>query len=335
MRNKSQMSDMVGIDHIAAYVPNQYLPLEELAKARNVEPSKFLVGIGIREMAVSSPWEDVVVLAANAGYAVLKEAGISPKDIGLLIVGTESAVDLAKPTAIHVHELLDTSSSCRVYDTTHACVGATYGVLSAIDWIRGSSSSKYALVIASDIVKYGKDTPGEPTQGAGAVAILVSRAPRLMALEEISTYSKNVYDFWKPLSLEYPVINGRYSAECYQEAALECFKALQIDKNAAFIYHTPYPKLVKQTHARVVRMLCENLDWMRHYEEKVSSSIIYAARIGNIYTGSLWLALISFLENYYDSAKELPAVGDKVKNEYDSCYLFSYGSGCSAVLIHA
>ena len=162
--------------------------------SNNQRENKFLIGIGIQEMAVSSPWEDVVVLAANAGYRLLKEAGVSPKEIGLLIVGTESAEDRAKPTATHVHSLLSISDSCRVYDILHACAGATYGLLSAVDWAH-SPNHKYALVIATDIARYGIGTPGEPTQGAGAVAMLVSKAPRLMKIKELSTYSNSVYDF--------------------------------------------------------------------------------------------------------------------------------------------
>ena len=324
-------NNIVGLDHIAAYVPNQYLPMEDLAIARGVEPSKYLVGIGIKEMAIPSQQEDVVVLGANAGRDVLEEAGISPKDVGLLIVGTESAEDKSKPTATHIHELLGISSNCRVYDVIHACIGATYGVLTAIDWVR--RSGKYALVIASDIAKYGVGAPGEATQGAGAVAMLISKNPRLMALEETGAYSKNVYDFWKPLDRDFPIVKGVYSAECYTEAVFECFRGKQIDKNAAFLYHTPYPGLVKQAHAKVVKMFDEHIDPRQHYKSKVASSILYASRVGNIYTGSLWLALVSFLENHLTSATE-SEVSDRVTEEgLVGCYMFSYGSGCGAVLM--
>ena len=112
----------IGMDHIAAYIPNQYLALEDLALARNVDPEKFLVGLGNREMAIASTSEDVVVLASNAGKRVLDEAGVDPDDVGLLIVGTESALDRAKPTATHVHELLGISNACRVFDVIHAYV---------------------------------------------------------------------------------------------------------------------------------------------------------------------------------------------------------------------
>jgi hydroxymethylglutaryl-CoA synthase len=148
----------IGIDHISTYIPFRYLSLCDLALARNVDVNKFTIGIGIKEMAVPMPEEDVVVLAANAGFRVLNEAGVLPEEIGLLIVGSESAEDKSKPTATLVHDLLGISSSCRVYDIIHACVGATYGLLSALDWVR-QPKNNYALVIASDIARYGIGSP--------------------------------------------------------------------------------------------------------------------------------------------------------------------------------
>ena len=47
----------------------------------------------------------------------------------------------------------------------------------------GSARGKKALVVGADIARYGVGTPGEPTQGAGAVALVVSSAPRLLALD--------------------------------------------------------------------------------------------------------------------------------------------------------
>lgn len=316
----------IGIDHIAFYAPRQYLPLEDLAVARGVNPLKYTVGIGIQEVSVVTAAEDVVVMAANAGHRVLAEAGVSPEDVGMLIVGTESAEDKSKPTATHVHELLGINNSCRVYDIVHACAGATYGVLSAIDWLQ-NPEHKYALVIASDIARYGKNSLGEPTQGAGAVAMLISRSPRLMSLDEISNYSRNVYDFWKPLENKYPVVDGIYSAQCYAEAAEACFKNQNASKEAAYIYHVPYPKLVRQTHARISRLI--GVDDEQHFQSKVASSCMYSNKIGNIYTGSLWLSLMSFLGGYHSSAQSPHTLAE----EFDGCYLFSYGSGCGAVLM--
>ena len=43
---------MVGIDKIGFYTPQQYLDLKDLAQARQVDPNKYLIGIGQSKMAV-------------------------------------------------------------------------------------------------------------------------------------------------------------------------------------------------------------------------------------------------------------------------------------------
>jgi hydroxymethylglutaryl-CoA synthase len=318
----------VGIDHMAIYTPGQYLDAIDLAEARGIDPKKFVEGIGISQIAVPPLDEDVVVLAANAGAAALKESGISSQDIGLLVVGTESAVDKSKPTATHVHELLGIGSNCRVFDIVHACAGASYGILSALDWLRADSARKYALVIASDIARYGRNTLGEPTQGAGAAAMLLCRNPRLLELTELSTFSRNAYDFWKPLSEDYPVVDGMYSAQCYLEAALACFADQQLSANAAYLYHTPYPKLVQQTHSRVARLIEGEIDHKSHYETHVSLSHQSVSRIGNTYAASLWLAFYGMIDVAANRADQRP-----LKDVFDGCYLFSYGSGFGAALM--
>jgi len=322
----------LGIDHIATYVPGQFLPMSELAKARGVDEEKYYVGIGIREMAVPQPWEDSAVLAANAGARVLREAGVSPEDVGLVIVGTESAEDKAKPTATHVHKLLGIAAQCRVYDIIHACVGATYGVLSAIDWVQ-HPDHKYALVIATDVARYGLNTPGEPTQGAGAVAMLVCKEPRLLNLREVSTFSASVYDFWKPLDERFPIVKGVYSVQCYLNAAKACFGKVALNADAAFLYHTPYPKLVEKAHAEVSALLKGVSDWRAHFADKVANSLVYPSRIGNTYTASLWFALVSFLEVCHDEAVAAGVDPVDAAQRYKGLYLFSYGSGCGAVLM--
>ena len=57
---------------------------------------------------------------------------------------------------------------------------------------------------------------GEPTQGAGAVAMVVSAEPRLLRLEhETSLFTDDVMDFWRPNYEAYPMVDGKFSNEQY------------------------------------------------------------------------------------------------------------------------
>src|SRR5262249_38088572 len=129
----------------------------------------------------------------------------------------ETAVDHAKPVAIFVHDLLGVGPHCRVWELKHACYAGTAALMTALDWVRaGGRRPRRALVIAADIARYGIGTPGEPTQGAGAVAMLVGADPQALVLgEETGTFADNVHDFWRPLGRREALVDGRYSIDCY------------------------------------------------------------------------------------------------------------------------
>src|SRR5699024_11363655 len=62
-------------------------------------------------------------------------------------------------------------------------------------------------------------SPGEPTQGAGAVAMLVGADPRLVEIEPISGLnSADVDDFWRPNDSSTAIVDGALSVSAYLDA---------------------------------------------------------------------------------------------------------------------
>jgi hydroxymethylglutaryl-CoA synthase len=234
-------------------------------------------------------------------------------------------VDHSKPVASFVQGLLGLPTSCRVYETKHACYGGTAGLMTALDWIRaGSHRGQKALVIASDIARYGLRTPGEPTQGAGAVAMLVSDQPKLLELDQaVGTFARDVMDFWRPLYSKDAVVDGQYSVTCYLEALTGAYQAwlkqaegpVSTDRFAAIAYHVPYPKMAKKAH-EALRALSGDPAPQASFERLVKSGLLLPERVGNMYTGSMYLSLLSVLA-LDGRALDGQALG-----------LFSYGSGC-------
>ena len=82
------MKIRVGIDAMAVAVPRRYIDIEDLARARGVDPAKYTQGLGAREMAVAEPGEDTVSLAAEAARRALSAAKLDGRELGLLVVGT-------------------------------------------------------------------------------------------------------------------------------------------------------------------------------------------------------------------------------------------------------
>jgi len=321
-------SPQVGIDAIALSVPRGYVDLAELAEARGVPPEKYLNGIGTRRMAIAGPDEDPVTLAVNAARRVFARSGANPADIGLCIVGTETAVDHSKPVAAFLHGLLGLPRACRVFEAKHACFGGTAGLLNAVDWIAaGSARGRAALVVCTDVARYPLGSSGEPTQGAGAVAMLIRQEPRLLGLEvgRTGSFARDVHDFWRPLHHKEALVDGHFSVQCYLDALAGAYDEWRRvggeegEPLARTCYHVPYGKMARKAH-RHRRMMD---GWTEQaadqsFAVEVASSLALPAQIGNVYTGSLYLALASLLEA---EAKDI--AGRRIG-------LFSYGSGCCA-----
>lgn len=317
----------IGIDAMAFAVPRGYLELADLAAVRGVPAAKYVQGLGVTQMSVAAPDEDPVTLATDAARRLLLASGRSPSEIGLCIVGTETAVDHSKPVASYLHGLLGLPSACRVFETKHACFGGTAGLQNALDWIAsGSARGRSALVVCTDIARYSLNSPGEPTQGAGAVAMLISENPRLVDLEVGKTgcFAANVHDFWRPLYRKDALVDGHFSVQCYLDALAGAYaewRSLNTssDPLVRTCYHVPYGKMARKAHQR--RCQIDGLDEAAadaSYQREVEPSLRLPAQVGNIYTGSLYLALLSLLHH---EAAEL--AGQRIG-------LFSYGSGCAA-----
>src|SRR5262249_51829632 len=181
----------------------------------------------VDERSVAPPWEEAVTLAVNAARPLL-----SPEDIaaiGLLIVGTETAVDQEKPLSSWVHRYLGLPADCRNFEVNDACYGATAGLQLALSWLAsGLAGDRKALVISSDLSLLALGQPWEPVLGAGAAAVLLSRQPRVLAYElgHNGVYAHEVTDVIRPTP-RVETGNSEESLFSYLEAVDGAFDAYQ------------------------------------------------------------------------------------------------------------
>lgn len=307
----------IGIDQLNFYIPNFYVDMADLAEARNVNPNKFLIGIGQTEMAVSPVSQDIVTMGANAAQPILTEQ--DKKDITMVIVATESAIDSAKASAVQIHHLLGIQPFARCFEMKEACYAATPAIQMAKDYLVPRPNEK-VLVIASDTARYGLNSGGEPTQGAGAVAMVISHNPRIAELHDDSVaFTEDVYDFWRPSGEIYPLVDGKLSKDAYihsfQESWNEYAKRYHksLSDFAALCFHVPFTKMGQKALDSILTDTASE-DTQARLNDSYKSATDYNRYVGNIYTGSLYLSLISLLENHDLNS------GDRIG-------LFSYGSG--------
>ena len=238
----------VGIDSIAFDIPKIHLPIASLAVNRNIEPEKLIKGLGLQKMSFPDTYQDVVTFATNAALQLIQQENLQPEEIARIYVGSESGVDSSKPVASYVIQLLEQKLGsgkfryCDVVDMTFACIGAVDALHNTLDFIRLNPEKK-AIVIATDNAKYDLNSTGEYTQGAGAIAMLITSNPKIIAFsKEVGVSTEGVFDFFKPrryftkeqitgsesnpdwlgvlenevaIYKEQPIFDGQYSNQCY------------------------------------------------------------------------------------------------------------------------
>ncbi|KRL86472.1 3-hydroxy-3-methylglutaryl CoA synthase [Lacticaseibacillus pantheris DSM 15945 = JCM 12539 = NBRC 106106] len=307
----------IGIDRLGMYSPHFFVDLKDLAEARGVDPNKFIIGIGQSEQAVAPSSEDVVTMGANAAAEFIDD--IDTSKVGLVILGTETGIDASKSGAVIIQRLLGLPEWVRTYEIKQACYGGTAGLMTARDYV-AAHPDKTALVIAADIARYGLNSGGEVTQGAGAVAMLISANPAIMTINDDSVFmSRDIMDFWRPVYTDLALAKGKYSTEQYIKffddvwARYQQQTGLTLDDFAAVNFHLPYTKMGLKAFWTALPEVSE--DKQTALLDAYQESTVYSRRIGNIYTGSLYLGLVSLLEN------------DGHVQAGDRLGMFSYGSG--------
>jgi hydroxymethylglutaryl-CoA synthase len=316
----------IGISAIGLAIPQYGLPLAELAKIHNTTASNYTENLGCQIMSLCADDENVVTLAVRAAKRALQH--YSPDQIGMVIVATESGIDMSRPLSAWVMHELGLKGNIRSYEIKHACYGGAAAVRQAVEWIlSGNAKGKAALVIAADIALYAPQHSGEPSQGAGAVAMVINE-PMIAAIDSQSYYwTDPQFDFWRPIGNPYPEVNGRLTLTCYIQAVLECFKQLApqaelpnyLDEFSSICMHVPFPKMVQ----RAFKRLGEYCGWDQakinaEYAQKIQPNMQWNQQIGNSYTASLWFSVANALT--------------KLQNK-QQFIAFSYGSGCGAELL--
>jgi hydroxymethylglutaryl-CoA synthase len=176
-------------------------------------------------------------------------------------------------------------------------------------------------VVASDIARYERQTPGEATQGCGAVAMIVSTQPRLVALDpETGIHTEDVMDFWRPNYRTTAIVDGKYSTKVYLRCVRSAWQDFQLQSELQFsdfdyfCYHLPFSRMAQKAHNHLANGNAHELS-AQALEDQISSSLIYNRITGNSYTAAMYIGLISLLDN---TTADL--TGKRIG-------FFSYGSG--------
>src|SRR5260370_8810393 len=249
----------VGIEAINFYGGRTFLDVRRLFEARNLDLRRF-DNLMIQRKSVALPCEDAVSFGVNAAKPIVDSlADEDKKRIELLICATESGVDFGKSLSTYLHAYLGLSRTCRLFEVKHACYAGTAAFQSAISFIVSNARpGANALVLATDNSKPTINaTYVDPSQGAGAVALLVSDQAAILEID----FGANGYHSYESMDSGRPtaeIENGDsdLSLVAYLDCLEHSFNAYArrvegADFVSTFYYmafHTPFPGMVKGAH---------------------------------------------------------------------------------------
>jgi len=167
----------VYIRSLATYVPPRVLTNSDLEKMVETTDEWILQRTGIRERHIVDPGVATSDLAKEAALKAIEKAGLTPNDIGVIVVGTVTPDMLFPSTACLVQHKIGAHHAWG-FDLSAACSAFTYA-LTAASQLVAAGCHDHALVIGADVMSSIIDYKDRATCvlfGDGAGAIVVSAA---------------------------------------------------------------------------------------------------------------------------------------------------------------
>jgi 3-oxoacyl-[acyl-carrier-protein] synthase-3 len=165
------------IKSLATFVPPRVLTNADLEKMVDTTDEWILKRTGIRERHVVDPGVATSDLGKEAALKAIAQAGLTPADIGLIVVGTVTPDMMFPSTACLVQNKIGARHAWG-FDVSAACSAFTYS-LTVASQVVASGGHEHALVIGADVMSSIIDYKDRATCvlfGDGAGAVVVSAA---------------------------------------------------------------------------------------------------------------------------------------------------------------
>jgi 3-oxoacyl-[acyl-carrier-protein] synthase III len=167
---------------VGGYRPSRVVTNEEICERIDSSDQWIRERSGIESRRWAAPDESVTDMCLAAAGKAVAQAGITPAQVGAVIVATVTHPLQTPSAAAAVAHRLGTANAA-AFDVSAACAGFCYGVSMANDMVRGGSA-EYVLVIGCEKLSDFTDSYDRSTafifgDGAGAVVIGPSDEPSI------------------------------------------------------------------------------------------------------------------------------------------------------------
>lgn len=242
---------------------------------------------GIKERRVGG---STAGLAAEAGAAAIKSAGIDPSTIDLLILCTTSPDRSLPATASTVQEAL--GLDCGAFDLNAACSGFVYGLVSANGFI--AMGAKRILLIGAETLDRMTDPDDRTTAilfGNGAGAAVIEEVPQgaepQLLSWELGSDGAAEHILYAEVG-GYMQMNGR---EVFRRAVHVMVNSARTAMARAGVTADDIDVVVPhQANIRIIESACNRLD----LPMEKTAQVLHAT--GNTSAASIPLALVDALE---------------------------------------
>jgi 3-oxoacyl-[acyl-carrier-protein] synthase-3 len=159
---------------LSTYVPPRVLTNADLEKLVQTSNEWILQRTGIKERHIADPGVATSDLAREASVAAIARAGLTPDDIGFIVVGTTTP-DMVFPSTACVLQHKLGASRAWGFDLGAACSGFTYALTVGAQMV-ASGAHDHALAVGADVMSAIIDYQDRATcvlfgDGAGAVVL--------------------------------------------------------------------------------------------------------------------------------------------------------------------
>jgi 3-oxoacyl-[acyl-carrier-protein] synthase-3 len=167
-----------------SYLPEKVMTNHELEQIVETTDAWIQERTGIRERRIAAEGQTTADLAEQAARIALKEAGVAPEEVDLLILGTTTPDIVFPSTACLLQHRLG-CGDCAAFDVNAACSGFIYGLSIANQFIQ-AGTAKTVLVIGAETLSRMLDWSDRSTcvlfgDGAGAVVLRADQTPGILS----------------------------------------------------------------------------------------------------------------------------------------------------------
>lgn len=173
-----RQNQKASITGIGSYLPNKVLTNYDLEKMVDTSNDWIIQRTGIKERRIVENGVTTSDIATQASLRAMEDAGVSPKDLDMIITSTITPDHIFPSTSCYIQQKIGATRAC-AFDILAACAGFIYAMSIGQSFIN-SGAMKTVLVVGAECLSKITDYTDRTTCvlfGDGAGAVIIQRNP--------------------------------------------------------------------------------------------------------------------------------------------------------------